>query len=834
MAYHIELRGVPLSSRRSTFHPYVVEGSVSTEHAVGERPIGSMSVRVPEGATFFDDPRLVTTRARGARRLLVTRVGGHVRLLETRTGDGSGLPQDFDEVTIDYPVRPYRAAAERDPGLAAYWRLDEAAVTHAADEHGDARLAFGGGDRLQYRAYRSESAAVPYGAAPEWTHTAGAGLTGILPADVGAAWSVAGFLRVSSDAADQWVWRAGSDGRALRARVVAGTLSLLLQVGGRTLTRSGLALDAWHHVAAMLRDGRTAELWVDGVRASSVETTSTAPLAGQPWTMAQAIGGARAGLALDEWGVWSEAIDVAALHARRTAVRLLGGYIYGIVDRTDLGPRDQHVLDLSLVGYGFRLDHSYVRHVYATPTGETVRAIVQDVLVRAGLANAFTSHGVELEDRVTRAVYPVESVMNILRALAGNHGAIVVIDEWREIDMVRRTNVEESDLRLVGGRGGNVATIGRTTEPRFYASRAVVVGRGEAATVEMTVMTDGVTRRYDAPQPIGELLGVTLDGVEEPFGRDARWLADTDQQRFELAAGQFPAASGRTLRFSYISSPALVVTADNRTAIDDVGFPIARRFEDDAIDAVGVARVVAQARLDRHDQRHVEYVATTVRGAVTRVRPGIAATFAFPRYGLASARLLVSKASSRLQPHGEHPVVWTLHATEQDYEGSAGDDIRRITEGYRPPAPRPGAPADPNAIIIDPTNVAVPARLPLRLSEGIVFATSDEWVVPEGANRIRVSGHEIAHPLVMQFMGRLTPTPRTALVGGQVVELRLWDATTNQAVGSAVRVTTTAVDRYVLRAVVLALRDFDLTFQLRKTPSLRGGRLWGVALDLDI
>ena len=43
-----------------------------------------------------------------------------------------------------------------------------------------------------------------------------------------------------------------------------------------------------------------------------------------------------------------------------------------------------------------------------------------------------------------------------------------------------------------------------------------------------------------------------------------------------------------------------------------------------------------------------------------------------------------------------------------------------------------------------------------------------------------------------------------------------------------------AVDRYVLRAVVLPLRDFDLTFQVRKTASLRGGQVWGVVMDLDI
>ena len=85
---------------------------------------------------------------------------------------------------------------------------------------------------------------------------------------------------------------------------------------------------------------------------------------------------------------------------------------------------------------------------------------------------------------MTRAVYPVESVMAILRSLADLHGAIVTVDEWREIDIVRRNAIEHSPLLLTGGRNGNVASIGRTTQPRFFASRAVVVGRGERGTIE--------------------------------------------------------------------------------------------------------------------------------------------------------------------------------------------------------------------------------------------------------------------------------------------------------------------------------------------------------------
>ena len=150
--------------------------------------------------------------------------------------------------------------------------------------------------------------------------------------------------------------------------------------------------------------------------------------------MALAISNAAVGLAMDEWGLWSEALDVAALYARRTHHRAFGGYVYGVVDATDLGPADQHVLSLSLAGYGLRLDHSYVRQIYASASGSTIREIVQDVLQRAGLDDVFSSHGVELDDTITRAVYPVQSVMTILRRAGRPHGAIVTVDEWLEID----------------------------------------------------------------------------------------------------------------------------------------------------------------------------------------------------------------------------------------------------------------------------------------------------------------------------------------------------------------------------------------------------------------
>ena len=415
----------------------------------------------------------------------------------------------------------------------------------------------------------------------------------------------------------------------------------------------------------------------------------------------------------------------------------------------------------------------------------------------------------------------------------------MTVDEWLEIDLVRRTNLENSPLVLSGGRTGNCRSIGRSTEPRYFANRAVVVGRGERGVVEDERTGDGVRRSFDASQPIGDILSITEDGVEQTFdGSDPRWEVDVDQQRFVLVTGKGATPLGDIIRFGYVSAEAMVVTADNAAAITDIGFPIARRYEDDTIDDVGLARTLATARLDRHDQRFEEFIATTIPGAVKRLRPGVAPTWNFPRQGLSSVRLLVESVSERLGPGGGafHPVVLTIRGTAQDYQGDAGDDWRATT-AYRPPAPRPAVPvtADPNQSIISPSNVAVTSAIPLHLGGSVASAvTTAAWNTPDGAILTRVSGHEIAFKLALSFMARCRP--RGGLAAGQAVEVRLWDATTNQAIGSAVRIDTITQggERGVLRAISLPLREFDLTFQARVLNSLRAATVWGVVLHLDM
>ena len=178
MAYHVELKGTPLSSKQSDTSAYVLQGSVSIETAIAERPTAALAVRVPKGVTL--------------------------------------APKDFDELTIDYPALPYRAWAERHADLLSYWRLDEAAVTMAADSTGATPLAYSGGNNLQYRAFRQETSAVPYGGAPEWEHTSGDGLLGILGAGIDPTFTIAGFVRLQTGAfGDRYIWRANGNNRSL-------------------------------------------------------------------------------------------------------------------------------------------------------------------------------------------------------------------------------------------------------------------------------------------------------------------------------------------------------------------------------------------------------------------------------------------------------------------------------------------------------------------------------------------------------------------------------------------------------------------------------------------
>ena len=44
----------------------------------------------------------------------------------------------------------------------------------------------------------------------------------------------------------------------------------------------------------------------------------------------------------------------------------------------------------------------------------------------------------------------------------------------------------------------------------------------------------------------------------------------------------------------------------------------------------------------------------------------------------------------------------------------------------------------------------------------------------------------------------------------------------------------TVIDRYILRSLILPLREFDVTVQARVLGGLRGAFMWGCRLKLDL
>ena len=325
MAFRISIAGVELTGRPG--EPRVLQGSVSIAAEASERPTCSMRTYWPAGSTL----------AAGNDFILADDDYFSLASDEPFLLDGASVrrPQSFDELTIDYPDLPYRPYAAELTSCLGYWPLDEAASTQAVDITAANRRLDYGGSGVDFRDFDGASeAAVPYGGAPRFENTTGAGLTSaaVLPA-VGVTFTLAGFARLSSaGGGSRYVWRAGANSRSLRMMHTVGatTASLELRLDGQTISSSGVSVDEWHHLA-IVRTAAAVELWVDGVRVgSSAPTTGTAtPLNGQTLTLAHAIAGEGTEIGLDEWGLWEDALDISALNARRRHDRLVRRASYG-------------------------------------------------------------------------------------------------------------------------------------------------------------------------------------------------------------------------------------------------------------------------------------------------------------------------------------------------------------------------------------------------------------------------------------------------------------------------------------------------------------------------
>ena len=131
--------------------------------------------------------------------------------------------------------------------------------------------------------------------------------------------------------------------------------------------------------------------------------------------------------------------------------------------------------------------------------------------------------------------------------------------------------------------------------------------------------------------------------------------------------------------------------------------------------------------------------------------------------------------------------------------------------------------------------MARPARLPIDLGGSpAILMTNPDWLIPDGANLVRINGHEINAEVQLTFIGRCRPDG--TLLSSQTMELQLWDATNSSAIGSSVTVDSAvqAGVRYVLRGLTFPLRAFDLTYRTRILGSLRGATAWSFRIDLDV
>ena len=224
MAYHIEHKGVALSSKQSDTAAYVIQGSVSIETAVAERPTAALSVRVPPGVTLA--PRTSTKSPSTIRRC--------------RTEPGLSVTR------TSWPTGGWTKRRWRSPWI----------------PRAHTPLTYGGGNGLQYRAYRQETSAVPYGGAPEWEHTSGNGLSGTLPTGIDPEWTIAGFIRLKAGSTgDRDVWTAGAANRRFRVNA-NGSIACRFGAGTMTAPAGTITADTWHHVA-LKRTATARELWVD-------------------------------------------------------------------------------------------------------------------------------------------------------------------------------------------------------------------------------------------------------------------------------------------------------------------------------------------------------------------------------------------------------------------------------------------------------------------------------------------------------------------------------------------------------------------------------------------
>jgi len=820
----IKVRGVDL--RQAGF--IITARSILVEDAVAERPTAQYDVIAKPGV-FLETLDLLLEGDAESSLLLENSTASDVSalLLEQST-----YPDDFDECTIDYPDTPYRAAVV-DP--VHYWRFDEAPSTQARGTgRNPVNWTYADIDNTRWRGYTFAKAAVPYGAAPRFNNAIGAGLNGIDWPNVGATWAVGGFVLVQEGSVGTRRILHVAGQMTLSCTVDSGTITMLLSIGSHSITTT-VTVDTWYHVVVTHTGGRTS-LWVDGSKVAE-RNTGAQNYDGIAMEMVVADGVNQTKTALDEWSLWDSVPDVFDLNARRRHIRRFGGYIYGIKDESAPGDETRY-FHIPCAGYSWLLDHRFIRALFRSDTGDTVRSIFSQVLTLAGLDDEFSTDGITTSATVSRALYPVSSVMEIARDLEERTGGVLVIDAWKDVSIVNRADVDIVDDYVLDAT--TIKHVAKISHPRLFANRVILIGAQQSGVKTDAFQTDGIATSWDLSYQPDEVESITLNDVFQVWeGDDRKWDVDSELGVLRRRPGQtVPAASDAdNLFITYRTAETIVATKDNLESQAALGLVIEKRIEDETADTIGLANAKATAYLDRHDSPAVGYEVLLKSGLPdVNPRPGTAPLCTFPKHSITRLRLLIESVRLRSGGRGQGDIK-VLRLTAQDHQGLGGDYWRSLARPKRRPAVRVSLAQDPDQIIIRGDS-SIPARLPLNLGgewlEYLGSVMDDEWVEPRGAARVRINGHIYSDlELVWTFLARYeaqNDRPDAASLA-----FRLFDITNDVFVSDPVQVTDEIKTPYTLRGIVMPLKEFTLTWKYRIIGAATGdhGRMALSRLDLD-
>ena len=359
--------------------------------------------------------------------------------------------------------------------------------------------------------------------------------------------------------------------------------------------------------------------------------------------MGRAIGGSAVDLALDEWGVWADAIDVDDLYARARYRRRFGGHIVSTADTTTVGAADIHVFKLTVSDYGFALANAPTGGVFVAEGSR--RAIVAGVLQRAG-ALGFTVSGIADADMgdIPRRVHGAdESAFDIIWALR-SRTKLLTIDPWREIGIRWIDEAEDSGVTLDQTTRAAFALV---SESSRYATRALVVAPGLRTENVRLQAGDTFIPLEDRPLSV---VSIALDGIAQTV---EDWTADESGARL-LPPDDSPSLSAGAATVVYIGATGIAVTVGDEAA--DVH--TTHTLETDAPN-VDVARALGGAYLAQQVERQ-RYQAITIPSRVEHLFEGQRVQVEATKYGL-DQRMIVRRLREALQSSSAryHGVTFT-------------------------------------------------------------------------------------------------------------------------------------------------------------------------------